>query len=508
MKQRITHPTKHILRLSACAMAIALLAGCAVGPDYRSPTQDALQTIPAQWGKAGTNNVTGQLNLSRWWDNFHDPILNKLIDDAVAGNLDVANAKAKIREARASYEQSTGRFAPSLTVSAGASRSSSASRANATIGNTVNNQFQTGFDASWEIDLFGANRRMAEAAGYGLDAAQEDLRSTLLTLIGDVASGYVDLRAYQARLVYAKSTAKSQRMNADLTRVRYQAGSVSAVDLSNAEGQASSSEATIPGLVTSYLATLHRLGILTGQAPKALEATLDALGPVPQTRSPIPVGVPADILLTRPDVRVAERRLAQATARIGQAQAARYPSISLTGSISTSALQFGDLAQNSTIGWSFGPSISLPLFNGGQLKAAVEVARAQRDENFIAYQAAVLTALEDVENALVAYSQEQVRQQKLAVAVENYRNAVGLSRELYQTGSTSLLDLLTVERSLYSAEDPLIQSQAAIAKNYIALNKALGGGWNDAVDVSSPRVEDTKDGPRLINSHGNTGAQQ
>jgi multidrug efflux system outer membrane protein len=496
-----TNTIKPKTTMLAVVMAIAVLTGCAVGPDYRSPV---LTDIPTQWGQASADTTITQLKLTRWWDNFNDPVLTGLINQAVAGNLSVATAKAKIREARASYEQSTGRFLPSLTLSAGATRSNST---NATL-NSVNNQFRSGFDASWEIDLFGANRRNAEAAEYGLDAAEEELRSTLLTLIGDVASGYIDLRGYQARLVFAKSTAQSQRTNADLTRTRYEAGAVSAVDMANAEGQASNSEATIPSLQTNYLATLHRLSILTGQPPTALQQSLDVLAPVPVPRLPVATGVPADILLTRPDVRLAERKLAQATARIGQAEAARYPSVSLTGSISTSALQFGDLAKNSTIVWSFGPSISIPLFKGGQLAAAVDVARAQRDQNFIAYQSSVLTALEDVENALVALTQEQVRNQKLTVAVQNYRKSTELSRALYQIGATSFLDVLTAERSLYSAEDPLIQSNATIAKNYIALNKALGGGWSDPVDVTSPRVEDTSNGPRLISTTSNTSAQQ
>lgn len=512
MKQTHIYPTPApTARLSAGIgiLAMALLAGCAVGPDYRTPSTPGL---PAQWGQNTVGTSTGatgsQLHLTRWWDRFNDPVLSSLVDQAVAGNLTVAGAKAKVREARASYEQSTGRFLPSLTLSTGATRSNSTSPM---ASESVTNQFRAGFDASWEIDLFGANRRNAEAASYGLDASEEELRATLLTLIGDVAASYVDLRAYQARLDYARNTARLQRTNADLTRTRYEAGAVSAVDLANAEGQASNAEASIPALQTAYMATIHRLGILTGQAPTALMQSLDTMAPVPVPPLPIATGVPADILQNRPDVRVAERRLAQATARIGQAEAARYPAVSLTGNIATSALQFGDLARHSTIGWSFGPSISIPLFRGGQLKAAAEVARAQRDQNFIAYQASVLTALEDVENAVVALSQEQVRYEKLTVAVENYRKSTALSRSLYQIGATSLLEVLTAERSLYSAEDPLIQSEAAIAKHFIALNKALGGGWDDPVDIAAPRVEDTSAGPRLVTPAsapaGDTGIQ-
>ncbi|TIS62482.1 MAG: RND transporter, partial [Mesorhizobium sp.] len=212
---------------------------------------------------------------------------------------------------------------------------------------------------------------------------------------------------------------------------------------------------------------------------------------------PIPTGIPADILLTRPDVRMAERQYAQYTAKIGQAEAARYPSVSLTGDISTTALKLGDLGKNSTIGWSFGPSLSVPLFNGGQLQAAVDVARAQRDQYFVAYKAAVLTALEDVENATVSLSQERIRNGKLASSAKSYGDAARLERTLYKAGEASLLDVLDAERSAYSAEDSLLQSRVSIATDYVALNKALGGGWDGAIDSATPEIIDVKTGPRL-----------
>lgn len=480
-----THFPKNNKTLISLALSALLLSGCAVGPDYKQPT---LADIPAQW--SASSNPIQQLNLARWWENFNDPMLNQLIDEAVNGNLDVATAKAKVREARASYTAATGAYYPALSISTAATRKGKASSSTG----EPTNQYSAGFDASWELDLFGANRRAAEAAQYGVDAAHEELRSTLLTLIGDVAATYVDVRGYQERLVLAKNTTASQRSNEELTRIKYEAGAVSAVDMAEASGQASSSAASIPSLENNYRAALHSLSVLTGQQPNALNTLLDKNAPVPVPPKTTATGVPADILLNRPDVRLAERQLAQSTAQIGQAKAAEYPTISLTGSISTSALQFGDLAKNSSIGWSFGPSIYLPLFQGGKLKATVEAAQAQRDQRFIAYQSAVLTALQDVEDALVALDQERVRADSLADAAKNYRLSAELSRSLYQVGNLSLLNVLTTERSLYSAEDPLIQSHVAIAKDYIALNKALGGGWHDDVETQTPYVKDTATG--------------
>ena len=466
-----------------------MLCACAVGPDYQTPAV----SLPAQWGQAPARAPYKAPELAQWWRRLNDPTLTALIDAAVADNLDVATAKARVREARASYRQTLGTLLPSLTGNATATRGDDGSN----VGNggdvTVSGpytQYQAGFDASWELDLFGANRRGAEAALYAEQGAQDELRATLLTLIGDIASNYVSARGYQARIALARRTAATQRETAALTRRKFDAGGASALDVSNAEGLAAGTEADIPTLETSYAQAVHRLSVLTGRPPTALTGRLAATAPIPAPPARQPLGVPADILTARPDVRQAERQLAQSTALIGQAEAARYPSVSLTGSIDTTGTKLGDLAKGSTISWSFGPSLTVPLFNGGQLQAAVEVTQAQRDQSFTAYRAAVLTALEDVENAAVALQKERVRAAKLAQSASAYGEAARLARALYESGSTSFLDVLDAERSLYSAQDSLLQSKVAIATDYVALNKALGGGWTGFVDTSRPEIVD------------------
>lgn len=477
---------------STVVVMATLLSGCVVGPDYQKP----FLALPAAWSNAGKAAPSRPPELVEWWRRLNDPLLNELVTEAVAGNLDVAASKAKIREARASHRQSVGALFPSVTGSGSATRNKSAATTSGS-GDTYS-QFQAGFDANWEIDLFGANRRAVEAARYGMDAAEEEMRATLLTLIGDVAAYYVEARGYQARIALARRTTVSQNESAALTRTKLEAGAASAVDVANASGQAASTAATIPELESAYAQTVHRLSVLTGRAPAVLADRLKKHTPIPRPKMPIPTGIPADILLTRPDVRMAERQYAQATAKIGQAEAARYPSVSLTGDIATSGLNVGDLGKSSSISWSFGPTLTVPIFNAGQLAAAVEVARAQRDQYFIAYRASVLTALEDVENAIVALAQERIRNGRLASSVARYREAVTLSRSLYEAGSTSFLDLLTAERSLYTAEDSLIQSRVSITTNYIALNKALGGGWSGYVDVSKPEIVDAETGPSRL----------
>ncbi|WP_027035183.1 efflux transporter outer membrane subunit [Mesorhizobium ciceri] len=478
-------------RLLAPMITAVLLAGCVVGPDYQTP----ILAMPASWSGHKPTKPAQPAQLSRWWQRLRDPELNTLVEDAVAGNLDVATAKAKIREARASYRQSAGTLLPSVDGSGSATRNKSAETTSGS--DATYSEYQAGFDASWELDLFGANRRGVEAARYGLDASQEELRSTLLTLVGDVASYYTQARGYQARIALARRSAASQRQTAELTRTMAQAGTATAADVAKAMGQAASTEAAVPTLEASYAQAVHRLAVLAGRPPASLNERLKRVAPIPAPRLPMPTGIPADLLLSRPDLRMAERQYAQYTAKIGQAEAARYPSVSLTGDISTAALKLGDLGKNSSIGWSFGPTLSVPLFNAGQLQAAVEVAKAQRDQYFIAYRSSVLTALEDVENALVLLSQERIRIGKLASSAKSYGEAASLEGMLYKAGETGLLDVLDAQRSLYSAEDSLLQSRVLLATNYIALNKALGGGWDGTVDSGKPEIVDVKTGPRL-----------
>lgn len=481
----------------ACLLLLTLfVGGCAVGPDYETPGL----VLPAQWGGKASGAAEAPPRLARWWRRLSDPVLDALMDEAVAGNLDVATAMAKVRAARASYRQAVGALFPQVTGNASFTRGDSggnvSSGGDVTVASTYS-EFQAGFDASWELDLFGANRRAVEAARYGVDAAGDDLDAALLTLVGDIASNYADARGYQARIALARRTATSQRQTADLTKRKLDAGGASAVDTANAVGQAASTEAEIPELQASYAQSVHRLSVLTGRTPAALDERMRVVRPIPAPRLPVPKGIPADILVNRPDVRSTERQLAQNTALIGQAEANRYPSVSLTGNIDTTGAKVGDLGKGSSISWSFGPALTVPIFNGGQLKAAVDLAEAERDQSFVAYRAAILTALEDVENAAVSLTQQRLKANKLSVSASAYRDAARLSRALYESGSSSFLDVLDAERSLYTAEDSLLQSRVSIAKYYVALNKALGGGWDGAVDTARPEVVDRNTGPRL-----------
>jgi NodT family efflux transporter outer membrane factor (OMF) lipoprotein len=485
-------------RMVATFTMVLLVGGCAVGPDYLKPSIQ----LPERWSGETRKGAVQPPVLARWWRRLSDPLLDELIERSVSGNLDVAAAKARVREARASYRQAVGSLFPQITGSGSATANqASASGLSGSVAAGSYNQFQAGFDSSWELDLFGANRRAVEAATYGVEAAEDDLRATLLTLVGDVASNYIDARGYQARAALARRTTASQRATAELTQKKANAGSASAVDIAKAVALAASTEATIPTDEAAYKESVHRLGVLLGLDPGALASRLSRERPIPAPR-PLPKGIPADVLTARPDVRKAERELAQYTARIGQAEAALYPDVSLSGSISTSALKVGDLGKSSTIGWSIGPTLSVPIFNGGKLRAAVNVAQAQRDEHYLAWRNSVLSALQDVENAIVSLAQERIRIRNLTESAQRYGEAGRLSRALYETGSSSFLDVLDAERSQFSAEDSLLQSRVSMAKAYVALTKALGGGWNGDVDSTRPEVVDGNTGPHPARGPG------
>lgn len=475
------------MRLATLTMTLPIFAGCVtVGPDYKAPSV----LLPAHWAGQKSAQAT-PAKLAQWWKRFNDPLLDSLIEQAVEGNNDVALAKAKIRESHASYQQASGVLYPLLDGTSSAKRSKTGSSGE-------NTALDLGLKTSWELDLFGANHRAIEAARYGLDADKENLHAVLVTLIGDIASNYAELRGLQARIAQTEQTIVSQRKTADLTRTRFNAGDISEVDLANAEAETSNTEATIPDLKIAYAKNLYRLSVLTGQAPMVLTQILDKPKAIPVVPATVSAGIPADVLLNRPDLRVAERNYARSTATIGQKQAALYPSVSLSGSISTAGAQIGDMGKSSSISWGFGPSLTVPLFNGGQLNAAVNSARASRDQAFISYRKAVLTALEEVENASVSLNQNRIKYSKIQRSVQFSRKATQLSRLLYQGGSTSFLELLNTERSLYSSENNLIQLKVTLLQNYINLQKALGGGWNGKINPDQPVVQDGYTGPHLV----------
>jgi outer membrane protein, multidrug efflux system len=473
-----------LLFIVGLALCLVAGSGCAVGPDYKRPETK----VPSAWD--GQNVVTPALpskttinpvELVEWWTAFHDPTLSSLVEEAVRTNLDVRLAEARIRQARAARGVAGAPLWPQVDASALYQRSQGSSEvgaggAVATFGG-LRNLWQAGLDATWEIDIFGGTRRNLEAATADLQAAVEDRRDVLITLMGDVGTNYINLRGFQKQVAIARENLKAQKHNADIIQKRHDAGFVGGLDVANAKAQVATTAATIPVFETSARAAIYNLGVLLGRDPAALEKDLAQAAPIPPTPPEIPVGLPSELLRRRPDIRRAEAQIHAATARIGVATADLFPKFNLAGSYGFSAAEAFRLGRSTSNFWSWGPSITWPIFAGGRFYFNVKVQDALQEQALLTYEKTVLTALKDVETALVAYAKEQETRKSLSEAVVNNRKAVDLATQLYMAGRSDFLNVLIAQRALFTTEDALAQSTRTVDTNLIALYKALGGGW-------------------------------
>jgi NodT family efflux transporter outer membrane factor (OMF) lipoprotein len=471
-------------QFSIVVVALVLtLSGCAVGPKYKRPAT----SVPQQWTVNEPRGTSTREPAEQWWTVFHDAEFEKLVGRATQANLDLKLASARVAEARALRGISKSGLFPSIGASAAASRNrervfagaTGASHSPAIMPIEVSN-FQGGFDASWELDVFGRTRRGLQAATADIAAANELRRDVLVTVLGEVGRSYAELRGFQLRLDIAERNIAIQQDTLDLTKSRSAAGLATQLDVTRADAQLEATRSAVPVLQSGIEISIHRLSVLLGEEPGALRAELLPAAPVPLSPPEVPVGLPSQLLERRPDVRQAEAQIVAATARVGEAKANFFPRIQLLGDAGRQATQLHDLTLGVGNFFSAGPSISLPIFTGGRIRSEVRVADARLQQAVIGYRAAVLSALEDTENALVRYSQEQTRRERLENAVKSNEEAVRLSSELYRAGLTDFLAVLDAQRDLYANEDLLAQSRTAQTVNLIALYKALGGGWQGA----------------------------
>jgi outer membrane protein, multidrug efflux system len=477
--------------LSLLVLALTSMLGCAVGPDYLPPRTE----VPATWNaqevvtsEQVSRTVPDPITLVTWWRSFKDPTLNSLVDLAIQTNLDLRQAEARIRQARAARGVAGAAFWPTIDAQAFHQRSSGSS---ATVGAggtpsftsaaAIRDLFQVGLDASWELDIFGGTRRNIEAAGADLQAAVEDRRDVLVTLVGDVGNNYLNLRGYQQQLAIARQNLEAQKKTSQITHKRFQAGFISRLDVANADAQVETTAAQIPVLESSARAAIYSLEVLLGQHPGFIEKSLARPVPIPPAPPQIPVGLPSDLVRRRPDIRRAEAQLHAATARIGVATADLFPRFFLTGNTGFSANDITLIGNSNSKFWSFSPSITWPVFAAGRIRWNIELQDALQQQALLNYEKIVLNALKEVETALVAYAKEQEHRKFLAQAVQNNRRAVDLSMKLYLAGKTDFLNVLTAQRSLFVNEDALAQSTRTLVTNLIALYKALGGGWEENV---------------------------
>jgi NodT family efflux transporter outer membrane factor (OMF) lipoprotein len=441
--------------------------------------------VPANWIEASPASQAGLqvVDLARWWTVFEDPVLVSLEERAIRSNLDLLQVEARIRQARAARGIAAGGLGP--TVNAGGSFQRSRSPVRTSDGQdieargVVSNTYDAGFDAAWELDISGGIRRSIEAAEADLQAAEESRRDVLVTLTAEVARNYIELRAFQQRIGIARQNLATQQHSARLTRLRFEGGFVSGLDVANAEAQVATTASQIPVLEAAARQSIYALGFLLGQEPAALMAELSPGAEIPPTPPATPAGLPSDLLRRRPDIRRAEADIHAATARIGVATAELYPKFTITGSAGLRSSDFSSWLTWDQRFWSFGPSVSWRVFDTGRTRAAIAEQEARQQQALIAYRQTVLTALQEVENALIASAKEQERRRSLVDAVEANRRAVRLAKTLYTEGQTDFLNVLDAQRSLFLTEETLVLSTSAVSTDLVALYKAIGGGWDD-----------------------------
>ena len=463
---------RRLYTLLTIVTVIATAAACSVRRPYEAP----VPTAPTAWS-AEVPPLADAESLSRWWETFGDAQLTELVRRAIAGNLDVRTAISRVREARATMRSTRTQLQPSADASGSARATRNSSQAG--IGGTTD-LYSLGIDASWELDVFGGIRSTVDAAQATSEAREADLQDVLVTLTADVALNYVDIRSLQRRIEIAQSNINLQQETLELTQFRAQAGLATDLDVQQALSNVESTRAQIASLESQVAQSIHAIAILLGQPPAELNAEFTAAGPIPEAPIEATLGLPADALRRRPDVRSAERQLAAQAAQVNVARADLYPSFRLAGSIGLESLSIARLLVPGAGFWSANPSVSTRLFNRRQLRENVLVQGERQEQSARNYETVVLRALQEVEDSLTALAQEQVRRGHLASAASAAQQAADLSLQLYNTGLRDFRDVLDAQRSLLTLQDTLASSNATVSSELVRLYKALGGGWSAA----------------------------
>jgi multidrug efflux system outer membrane protein len=447
-----------ILLLAASALSACTTAGSYTpGPDM-ALTPQYRQKI----GMPG-NAVNPD---TKWWANFGDPNLNRLVEEALQQNLVVETARERVRAARLSATVSKGAYYPSVDFAYSATRSGTRTK-----GVTVDTSTQSaGLSGSWTLDFLGA-KSTAKREAAKIEAQKEALNAARLDIIASMATAYLNLQGLGQELAISRKSLSVQNETLGITRAKLEAGSASALDSTRALAQTALTSADIPALEQSRDQALNQIALLLGKQPAELDDLYRNYRPIRHPKVKFSEGIPADLLRNRPDIREAEQTLRAAVADIGVAEADLWPSLSLSGSLKASG---SDLATKS---WSFGPSVNIPIFNRGTLKASVDLSKSTARQDYLAYRQTVIAAVGEVEDAMVALKKERTRNARLATAVTELRKAESLARQLYTSGTTGFSDVLDAQDSLYSAELQLATSSLKVAVNYVTLCQALGGGW-------------------------------
>lgn len=491
-------------RLKSLSILLALgLAGCAVGPDYQAPKPVVPGSYHSLDSQEGSKPQTSAIN-ARWWRSFNDPQLDSLIDRAIAGNLSLQQTVLRIAGAREQLTQAQGSLFPSLGASAKVTRqqlglkglleaNGATDQLDSNVASQLNgltqpvNLYQGSFDASWELDLWGKVRRQVEAANAQQQAAIEQRNDALVSLEAEVARAWLQLRGAQSTIQTLQQQIDVAQQTTELTRSQQQNGLAPLTDVENARAQLSSLQAQLPQYQSQARQAMNGLAVLLGKTPGALDAELATPKALPTLPQFVPVGIPATLARRRPDIRQAEAMLHAQTAEIGVSVAQLFPSLSLTGQLGVRNTDVSYLDNWSSHFYSYGPSLSIPIFQGGQLVSSVRLARAQQASAALDYRQTVLTALQDVENALVSYRADQQRVTALDETTGALQRTFDLASDSYRQGLSTFLEVLDAQRQLAQAQAQATQARMQSALDLVALYKALGGGWETYQNVNMPQ---------------------
>jgi NodT family efflux transporter outer membrane factor (OMF) lipoprotein len=468
---------------------LGFLQGCAVGPDYQTPETQ----VPDQWQQ---KVAAGQVDLQTWWTLLDDPVLDSLIDRSTQGNLNLRIAVARIVEARAQLGIASGQYWPAFEAVGAYSYSRTSENGPGSglgLGGNTSNLYNLGIDATWEIDAFGRIKRSVESAEASMQASFENFRDLQVTLYGEIALNYILVRSLQERIAYVSQNIDLQRKTLQLTKDRRAAELVPALDVSQAELNLASTEAAVPALQIQLTQSINRLAVLIGTSPGTLQAELEDIKPIPDGPDEVLAGLPTELLRQRPDIRRAERQLAAQTAQIGVAKAALYPTFSLSGTFAFEAEKISDLGSWGSRTFNIVPAVRWNIFDGNRIRSNILVQEARTEQLLLQYEQTVLSALEEVEGAMVAYLQEKQRAAALLRSVTASRKSVELVDTLYKNGLVNFQNVLDMQRSLAAQEDQLATSQGQVTQNLVRVYKALGGGWSHPATEPSNTTSNNED---------------
>jgi multidrug efflux system outer membrane protein len=458
-------------------LAVLALSACAVGPDYVRPET---KTAP-EFGQLDSAAHQGEQPVAEFWSTFDDPVLTRLVEGALTANTDLRAGLARLNAARALAGLSRFDYFP--TVRAGADYTKSRASADQAPGIPREQRdtelYSGGFDAFWELDLFGRVRRSAQASRAEADAAAADLRALQVSVAAETARTYFELRGLQEQLRVATRNAENQQESLKLTEARLNAGRGTRLDTDRAKAQLTFTQSRVPALEAAVAAAAHRLAVLNGLQPGALRAELEQVTALPALPETVAVGTPADLLRRRPDVQTAERQLAAATARIGVATADLFPRFTFNGTFGTAATDLGDLFTRNSESYGFGPRVSWAFLDLGRVRQQIKATDSSAEARLALYEGTVLRALEEAETTLIGFARARTERERLAESAAASSNAARLARLRFEAGASDFLQVLDAERSQLEAEDRLAQSNTRTATSLIAVYKAVAGGWDN-----------------------------